>query len=321
MQSNLLHVVAVYSNPIRWDSRRKVHAEFEQHMLDSGVQLTTVECAYGERPFELEPHPEINRVQVRSSTLVWNKENLINVGIARLPHDWKYVAWIDADITFRAPKWASDTVHALQHYQLVQPWADAYDLGPNEDHMQTHKSFLRLWYQGQPIAPDAPLKNDGKRGPFWKHDGGPYEYAHTGYAWAARREAIEKLGGLFEISALGEGDNVMAKALVGRCESAVPSWIHPGYLAHLHRWQNRALQHVHFRLGYVPGTIEHSWHGRKQDRGYVNRWDILKRHGFNPDTDLKKNTYGVIELAGNKPMLSHDIDKYFRQRNEDSNTL
>jgi hypothetical protein len=36
---------------------------------------------------------------------------------------------------------------------------------------------------------------------------------------------------------------------------------------------------------------------------------------------LKRNTYGVLELAGNKPQLRHDIDCYFRARDEDSNTL
>ena len=51
MKPELLHVVAVHSNPARWESRTRIHLDFEQHMLDSGVQLTTVECAHGDRPF------------------------------------------------------------------------------------------------------------------------------------------------------------------------------------------------------------------------------------------------------------------------------
>lgn len=42
---------------------------------------------------------------------------------------------------------------------------------------------------------------------------------------------------------------------------------------------------------------------------------------FDPATDLIRNTWGVLELAGNKPQLQRDIDSYFRQRDEDSNTL
>src|SRR5581483_1029964 len=96
-----LDVIAVYNNPVLWASRKRLHSDFEQRMLDSGVRFTTVECAYGDRPFELAPHPHINRIQVRAKTWLWVKENLVNIGISRLPHNWKYVGWIDADITFR----------------------------------------------------------------------------------------------------------------------------------------------------------------------------------------------------------------------------
>ena len=51
-------------------------------MLDSGVNLTVVECAYGERPFELAGIAHINHVPVRAKSLVWTKENLINVGFS-----------------------------------------------------------------------------------------------------------------------------------------------------------------------------------------------------------------------------------------------
>jgi hypothetical protein len=313
MHSELLHVIAVYSNPIRWTNRSQCHALFEKHMLASGVRLTMVECAFGERPFELPDDPEINRIRVRTNSMVWHKENLINIGISRLPHDWEYVACLDADIFFRNRHWAAETVHALQHYQVVQPWADAYDLGPDGEHLDVHRSFLRQWFNGVPIVPKAPR--------WWRFQGGPYDYAHPGYAWAYRREALDRLGGLFELCALGEGDNVMARALIGACESGIPKGMSASYVQALKLWQERALQHVHFRLGYVKGTIEHRWHGPKDRRGYVSRWGIALKHGFDPVTDLKKNVHGVLELAGNKPMLQHDIDGYFRSRFEDSNSL
>jgi hypothetical protein len=37
--------------------------------------------------------------------------------------------------------------------------------------------------------------------------------------------------------------------------------------------------------------------------------------------DIKYNTSGVLELSGNKPDLDRDMWLYFRQRNEDSNTI
>jgi hypothetical protein len=126
---------------------------------------------------------------------------------------------------------------------------------------------------------------------------------------------------LVETAALGAADHHMALALIGRVSESVPGGIAPGYLAPLLTWQNRAQAHVAGNIGYVPGTIEHAWHGSKDKRAYVDRWQILVRNAFDPAADLKRNTWGVLELAGNKPELRQDIDRYFRARDEDSNTL
>ena len=306
MDASMLHVVAVIANPIRWKSRIRIYREFEQHMLDSGVHLTTVECAYGDRPYELHTNPNVTHVPVRSKTLVWNKECMVNRGIAHLPPGWKYVAWIDADVFFRKPSWAAETIDALQLYDVVQPWSDCYDLGPDDDHLQTHRSFCRLYKDGRPITPS----------------GAPgYEFAHPGYAWAATRQALERLGGLLDVAALGAADHHMALALIGRAAESLPGGIHPNYRRAVLRWQEWATRHTSGNIGYVPGSIEHRWHGSKNLRKYVDRWSILLKHDFDPVEDLKRNTSGILELAGNKPAFHRDIDAYFRQRNEDAVTL
>ena len=313
MKSELLHVVAVYANPIRWQNRYKTHKDFETHMLDSGVKLTTVECAYGERPYELEEHDHINRVRVRARTLVWNKECLINIGISRLPDGAKYICTADADIYFRKPGWAAETVHALQQYHIVQPWSDAYDLGPNGEHLQAHRSFCRQFWHGEPVV--------AKDKRWWNFDGGPYFYAHSGYSWAYTRQALEWLGGMIWTAPLGAGDHHMALALVGAVDRSVPHGVTGGYKKPLHQWQARAQQHIQRNIGFLWGTIEHQWHGRKVDRKYIDRWNIIVNNKFDPETDLKVNSWGVIELAGNKPNLALDIDRYFRARSEDANTI
>jgi hypothetical protein len=113
----------------------------------------------------------------------------------------------------------------------------------------------------------------------------------------------------------------MALALAGLVDRSVPGGISEGYVRPLRQWQARARQHIAGNLGCVPGTIEHSWHGSKKSRRYVERWGVLVRHAFDPFVDLKRNVWGVLELSGNKPELRRDIDAYLRQRNEDSNTL
>lgn len=319
MDASLLHVVVTYSNPMRWETRSRIHNEFETHMLASGVQLTTVECAFGERPFELPDHPDINRVRVRAKTVMWIKENLMNIGISRLPSDWKYVMCGDADIFFRRSNWASEAVHSLQQYEIIQPWSDAYDLGPNDDHIQHHMSFCRQWWH------DYPVCSVGKKG--WRFDGGPYDYPHSGYAWCYTRNAIEWLGGLIDIGITGAGDHHMALSLVGKAEFSLPSalgiagGVTKNYSDAIFTWQDRATHHINQNIGFNWGTIEHRWHGRKRDRQYIDRWSIILKYQFDPLTDIKKNSYGVNELTGSKPRLTHALDRYFRHRNENANTI
>ena len=120
---------------------------------------------------------------------------------------------------------------------------------------------------------------------------------------------------------MGAGDHHMALSLVGGAEFSVPGGTSASYMRRLFQWQARAQQHIARNIGYVHGTIEHAFHGAKPKRQYLGRWNMFLRHGFDPDTDLKTNTFGVIELAGNKPELRRELDLYFRQRDEDANTI
>lgn len=313
MHANLLHVVTAIANPIRWQSRIKHYRTFREHMLDSGVKLTVVECALGHRPHELADDSEhVTHIPVRSETLAWTKENLTNLGIQRLPEGARYIAWIDADVHFHNPRWAEDTVHALQQYDVVQPWTTAIDLGPTGEpmlikgaHVQT--SFAKVWH------------DLGSIDDWFKHGVNAYSYPHPGYAWAIRRGTLNSIGGLIEASGLGAGDHQMAMAFIGHIEKAVHGRTAQAYQDFIRAWGERAYRFVQGNVGVVNGMLSHHWHGEKSKRKYQERWETLIKHDFNPLTDLRRNLDGVLELACNKPAMRADFDRYFRQRDEDAN--
>lgn len=315
MRADLLHVITVIFNPIQWATRIEHYERFKEHMLAAGVKLYVVECALRHRPFLLGNDPRIVHIPVRANTLAWNKENLGNIALPHLPVDAEYIGLFDADIEFNDPEWAVKTVHALQQYPVVQPWGEALDLGPDGSimlikgrHVQT--SFAKVWRHQGDVKPQKnadPLN--------------PYAYPHPGYAWAYRREVLEATGGFIEVSGLGAGDHQMAMSFVGKIEKAIHGQTHTAYQDAIRAWGQRAFSIVGGRLGYVAGRIEHFFHGDKEKRMYHDRWQILIKHKFNPLTDIRKNMYGVIELAGNKPEMEMDFDRYFRQRDEDANIL
>jgi hypothetical protein len=307
-----LHVITVISNPVRFHSRYELYNNFKKHMEASGAQLHTVELAFGDRPFEITRGGcGSNETQFRTFDELWHKENMINLALARLPTDWEYVAWIDADIMFQNPYWLAETVQQLQHHMVVQLFAQAVDLGPRHEIMQTHRGFVKGYF------------DEGFKCPNMKHkDWGYYGYgptgsfAHPGYAWAARREALEHTGGLLEFAILGSGDHHMAMALIGEAAKTFPSNIHSRYAFKIMQWQDRAVRYLHRDIGFVDGTLLHYWHGKKIDRNYRGRWVILDE--YDPDLDIKRDTQGLFVLTDNNPKLRDGIRMYFRNRNEDS---
>jgi len=112
---------------------------------------------------------------------------------------------------------------------------------------------------------------------------------------------------------------MMALALVGKARSACPPKINGRFVEHLARWQDRIRAAVHGRIGYINQTINHRFHGKKPNRNYLGRWQMFLRHGFDPDHNLKRNTSGVLEWAGNSAKLEREWMLYLKSRKEDSN--
>lgn len=312
-----LDIVTVVSNPHGWATRVK-HARtaIANWLKEPNVRITLVECSFGDRGWELldlEKDPRVTVIQVKSSSLVWNKENLQNIGISRLPHDAKYIGTFDADIIFRKSGWATECINTLHLYPFAMPWNTALDMGPHGEVMATHSSFASLYHAGKPVAP-----NSAK---FWDFDGGPYKYSHTGYAHLWTRETLDRIGGLFELGAVGSGDHSMLLGITGQADYSLPAKVSDEYRAVVKQWEARAVTHINSKVGFVHQVIEHLFHGAKAKRGYISRWDMFHEHSFNPNTDLKKNSYGVVEFAGNKPSLERAFANYLTSRSEDANTI
>jgi len=229
---------------------------------------------------------------------IWIKENLVNMAVSKLPADWLYVAWIDADITFLNEDWPSSTVSALQENDVVQLFQTAVNLGPHGEAMKIDKGF---GYMHKDSGTDY-ISSD-KYG-FW----------HPGYAWAAKRWAWEKMGGLVDWAILGSADRHMAMALIGKVTDSYPGNINTNYKILLMVFQERC---TNVRLSYVPGTILHHWHGSLVNRKYKERWDILTSLDYDPRSDLETDSRGLTILSKKGKRLSKDIMAYFHDRKED----
>lgn len=336
-------VICAVSNPARFKTRYALYRKFKQHILeDLQVNLVTVECALGDRDFQVvhktglcpdiyyEPSPchgfQHIQVAVRKNSQLWDKENLQNIGLRHLPDDAKYVMFCDADITFCNRNIVTEIIHALQQHRVVQPFETCADLGPNGQIMQVHRSFGNCYSRGWEWKP-VPTKHPHsgcyeyqsgvpkKRGSGNDAFGIPW---HPGFCMAFRMDVIDKMSGLLEVGILGAGDHHMCGSIIGLGHLTLPGGIHENYKKQVMDWQELALKHIKKDLGFVNGTILHHFHGAKKARKYVSRWEILIQSAYDPETDVKRNSKGVFELISTRLAVRDGIRAYFTSRNEDS---
>jgi hypothetical protein len=228
---------------------------------------------------------------------MWHKENLLNIGITNLPPECTMVAWCDTDIRFASGKAVLDDIKdGIDKHPIVQCFSTCVDEGPDGKAMRVHHA----------IALGLQCKNT-------KHE----TYDHPGYVWAARRNFIDRIGGLLDVCAVGGADRIMAMSFVGRAKELLEFVGYSiEYADHILDWEERVYRYTGGSVGCVRGLIYHGFHGDKKDRMYQERKQILVKHGYSPETDLEINEDGVYEVTN--PALSKDIFGYFQSRKEDN---
>lgn len=122
-----LWLITTYFNPLGWQSRRRNYQTFRRHL---GANLLTVEWSPS-GDFSLNDEDADRLVRVSGGDLMWQKERLINVGLAHLPDDCELVGWVDCDILFDDPYWAQQTRTLLMDHEVVQMFSTVEYLEPS----------------------------------------------------------------------------------------------------------------------------------------------------------------------------------------------
>ena len=298
-------LVTTFFNPAGFESKRALHAEFARVVAGSGLRLVTVECAFGDAPFELSASPDT--IHVRAKDAMWQKERLINLAVERLPAQYRKVVWIDCDVYFENADWALETARRLDDFPLVQPFDTAYWLPRGAVAFEGDGLVLRGF--AACYGDDHELVT---RGDFEAH-------GFPGYAWAARRELFERHG-LYDACIIGGGDHLIAHAACGDWTSPCFGWsvgFDSAHHRHFARWAEAFHADLSGRIGFVPGGLLHAWHGNWQDRNYTFRHKGLKSYGFDPATDLRVGPGGSWEWSSDKPEMHAWTADYFANRRED----
>lgn len=301
--------IACYFNPQKYKNSLPNYRVFREGAKRQGLPLLTVELAFGDDAFVLEPHDADKLIQVRAKDVIGQKERLHNIALQYLPDSCKKFAWLDADIIFENEHWVSEASERLDKYPAVQLFEYAIWLPKG---VRSNAN------------PDSPIgKQLGMRQPshvFCMHNNIKDIYPHPGFAWAVRREVFQDIG-LYDSLIMGSGDVVHVDALCDQVVNPkrVPYFYYrKDFLEDIKRWQNVVRARTGGQVSYIKGNILHLYHGSLKNRRYDFRDDAMKHFDFDPKNDLKLNKDQCFEWASNKPGLHKYMRDYFWIRNEDS---
>lgn len=236
------------------------------------------------------------RVPANERNIMFQKEALLNKAVSLVPSHFDKIAVFDADVWFANPGWYECAESMLDNYPVVQLYDTAKWLA-QDGHIEIERRSIAQW------------NTHGRRGPA--------SMAHTGFAWAMRRNLWSEFGGLFANCITGSGDVYNAIAFCGMELEQHPMLAgnRQGVNADYKKWAWRVREWTGGKVGYVPGTIYHEWHGTRRDRSYVKRHEVCAQIAKG---DVGLNDFGLFEWSDTaKPEVTTAVRDYFTERRED----
>jgi hypothetical protein len=282
------------------------HAQFIEGMRFHGIDVVTVEGVLRDERAVLPSND--HTLQYELEDILWHKERLLNLGVSALAADVDAVGWFDADVLFQHDNLCQAILAALGQSPVIQPWRFCEWLDADGRYVP--------WGGKNRWAESLSAKN-WTRPPNRKITSP--RSGHPGLAWAARRETIHAMGGLFDRHPLGGGDAMMAIAFWGDWRASYLDQYNEPMRQAIYAWGKQAFAVVQGNVGFVDASVSHLWHGSLQGRKYPERNRTISELGIDPAKHLDQAHNGTWKWAPDTPpTLVRYVKDYFVGRREDA---
>lgn len=298
--------VAVYFNALGYRRLFENFCNFLERFAWLGDRLLVVECAFHDQPYVLTNKAK-NIIQVRSSTVLWQKEAMINLGTTELrAAGFEFVGWLDGDVCIdtEGEQWLQMCREALRTHSLVQVFES-----------------LRHNYD------DDVLVGYGAAAEVALNGAVPASAYKTGLGWLVHGTAWD-CAGWYDLGCLGSGDRLsylgacapdaLGKELTHLAQFLPPSLQLEPWLEWGQRWRD-GLGGAD-RVGYVAGVhLIADAHGSVEGRDYYKREVKLNELSYNPATHITRDANGLLCWSDDAPAKLRDVCfDYFANRQEDA---
>lgn len=307
--NNNFAILTCFFNPCGYRNRQRCYERFASGVEQQGGSLWVIEATLPGQTRFICSGDQVWHVDFPQHDWIWQKERLLNLLIGRLPPDIDKIAWVDCDLLFHHDDWIDMARNALDTWPVIQLFDFVYWLGPDDEKLVLH-GITDRWASLASVAAHYPDRASD------------FRLGTPGFAWAARREVLEKHG-LYETDVTGGNDAIMAAGLYG--------WYHHQQVC----LGNHAMRHdarnymrglhdeIRGYVGYIPCTASHLWHGAHSNRAYNKRRRTLGDHGFDPFRDLEDDQEtGLLRWTEYAtPELRAFVHGYFHSRREDGSIV
>jgi len=300
-------IIVCYFNPQENPYRLKAFNLFYESIKHLNHRI--VECVIGDAKPQLEPN--FNIIQVKSKTLLWHKESLLNEIIRTLPSQYKYVFWVDADVIFTNKNWLVDGVKKLQKANIIQPFE--YCVHLEKDQLEPYFDITHEYeYASNPKAKHPMMwrsfsANHATEGGSISGDSNYDRHGHVGFAWGAKRSILDNVK-LYDKALIGGADHIIAHAAVGQINHSCITKSFTDDIDNVNNWSKKFYLEVQGKIDYVKGDLYHIWHGDIKKRDYLNRIKEFTPTSKNITTKDKNGLY-VADSESEKY-----VKKYFDKR-------
>jgi glycosyltransferase involved in cell wall biosynthesis len=299
-----------YFNPAGYSNRLEHARRFSAEVRRQGLKLLIVELAFGNEDFALGDGLADQHVRLKTNTVLWQKERLLNIGLDHLPDTCDKVAWLDADILFENDAWVRETGSLLNEYVVVQPYDVAWWLPPGGSAIPkgfSGRNFVAVKHGLAYTQAQAPMDRE--------------ICGHLGFAWAVRRSVLQRHK-FYDRLIVGSGDFPLCWAIYGDLldfpgKLLVGDVYSEPQIEDISNWRDCFYDDVKGSAFFVEGRVFHLWHGRGRDRLHVPRLKLLKAANFDPRTDIALDSNGCWRWNTNKPDLHRQVREYFWIRKDD----
>jgi len=287
-------VLIAFFNPAPFKRPLKNLLYIMKIMKDEGIPHFVAECVF----FDRQPEVPGAHLVLRSNSLMFYKENLLNLLEATVPQQYTKLVFMDGDIIFGAPDWIDQISQKLESTQIIQPFSEACWLYPDNTRIRCTKQSYGYAMTTKNMTESTP----------------PNKY-HPGFAWAMQRSIFKAIGGLYDKAIAGNGDVMFAFSLLNDMS---PSYINRYAPCILDTWRayNTRVKSLNPIIGYLNMEVYHLFHGLVRNRQYNSRHEIVKeklKQGW--DTAITTSAQGLYEFRDKE--LSDALHQYFLDRAED----